>query len=180
MKGSSPLTRGKRGLRGLRGLRERLIPAHAGKTRSSRSSRSSREAHPRSRGENSSMDHIVRSESGSSPLTRGKHTSTRHVTRFSRLIPAHAGKTKSVLMTGVARAAHPRSRGENHERRFGASWRGGSSPLTRGKRSRGYCRDLASGLIPAHAGKTTGSVVPEVMVPAHPRSRGENGVAGRP
>ena len=70
--GSSPLTRGK--LAGIDGgdVGAGLIPAHAGKTLINEDQENPNAAHPRSRGENSSMDHIVRSESGSSPLTRGK------------------------------------------------------------------------------------------------------------
>ena len=50
----------------------------------------------------------------------------------------------------------------------------GSSPLTRGKR--GSPDDLPSGhrLIPAHAGKTFGTLPPNFAFWAHPRSRGEN------
>ena len=50
----------------------------------------------------------------------------------------------------------------------------GSSPLTRGKRSARDGHDLALGLIPAHAGKT--SRPPWALSPAwaHPHSRGEN------
>ena len=54
----------------------------------------------------------------------------------------------------------------------------GSSPLTRGKPSARTRLSCASGLIPAHAGKT---VRGRPMIPslaAHPRSRGENPVAG--
>ena len=50
--------------------------------------------------------------------------------------------------------AHPRSRGENEQ---GCEWAArlpGSSPLTRGKRLQGDADAVASGLIPAHAGKT--------------------------
>ena len=70
---------------------------------------------------------------GSSPLTRGKRRLLFDNVGKERLIPAHAGKTLVADTAQVAGTAHPRSRGENHERRFGASWRGGSSPLTRGK-----------------------------------------------
>ena len=51
---------------------------------------------------------------------------------------------------------------------------GGSSPLTRGKRSASRRRPLLLRLIPAHAGKTPWGVCVSVRVGAHPRSRGEN------
>ena len=52
VKGSSPLTRGKRGDEGEDAGGEGLIPAHAGKTPSRRGERNRSWAHPRSRGEN--------------------------------------------------------------------------------------------------------------------------------
>ena len=51
----------------------------------------------------------------------------------------------------------------------------GSSPLTRGKPVGRYPRSRASGLIPAHAGKTRGGRADPRDRRAHPRSRGENG-----
>ena len=92
--GSSPLTRGKRPLIGLFWPVSRLIPAHAGKTSSSQAGGPRCRAHPRSRGEN------VRKRSngiytlGSSPLTRGKRFNVGAGLRITRLIPAHAGKTR--------------------------------------------------------------------------------------
>ena len=50
----------------------------------------------------------------------------------------------------------------------------GSSPLTRGKRDAGGERERRRGLIPAHAGKTDGSLKVVAVEEAHPRSRGEN------
>ena len=52
--------------------------------------------------------------------------------------------------------------------------REGSSPLTRGKLPVVQRDQAARGLIPAHAGKTTGRARPAGQSWAHPRSRGEN------
>ena len=73
IKGSSPLTRGKREVAKVRGCDLGLIPAHAGKTQCQRAGQTLPWAHPRSRGENSltCFSHAV--WKGSSPLTRGKH-----------------------------------------------------------------------------------------------------------
>ena len=72
------------------------------------------------------------------------------------------------------RWAHPRSRGENavDVRRHDPG--AGSSPLTRGKPPGGYACQSVSGLIPAHAGKTSSGNRPPAPPRAHPRSRGEN------
>ena len=72
--------------------------------------------------------------------------------------------------------AHPRSRGENEGSACGPDLLEGSSPLTRGKRDHGTVLAAAHGLIPAHAGKTTGRARPAGPMRAHPRSRGENGL----
>ena len=154
--GSSPLTRGKRRHGDPRGCRRRLIPAHAGKTACSWTAKLTLEAHPRSRGENNCLrGRSVRSP-GSSPLTRGKPGRARNRVGQLGLIPAHAGKTVREGMTAIQAAAHPRSRGENTLDSASERDCGGSSPLTRGKRCCGAPPSCLAGLIPAHAGKTTG------------------------
>ena len=50
----------------------------------------------------------------------------------------------------------------------------GSSPLTRGKRSVTVPVNITARLIPAHAGKTYCQDCRALILPAHPRSRGEN------
>ena len=92
----------------------------------------------------------------------------------SGLIPAHAGKTGAPPVVVLENRAHPRSRGENADRRAEGVKPEGSSPLTRGKRYRGSAGPRAAGLIPAHAGKTTTAQPPDDSDRAHPRSRGEN------
>ena len=133
---------------------ERLIPAHAGKTHPPGAGGQGREAHPRSRGENVSLERPSGRSRGSSPLTRGKLASSVVVQGLDGLIPAHAGKTRKA--GGQCRES------------------AGSSPLTRGKRPQGTARRGGRGLIPAHAGKTTATWPPPSRSPAHPRSRGEN------
>ena len=95
--GSSPLTRGKLSVLTYSFRCTGLIPAHAGKTEMSSNHPRGCRAHPRSRGENSPFSHIVFGVLGSSPLTRGKHNFARACVIRERLIPAHAGKTRSRL-----------------------------------------------------------------------------------
>ena len=111
--GSSPLTRGKHIDRTRRQRQVGLIPAHAGKTACTTWQGPSRPAHPRSRGENLPSWLRRNTASGSSPLTRGKPRQDRRSHQRRRLIPAHAGKTTTLLGTEAASRAHPRSRGEN-------------------------------------------------------------------
>ena len=77
-------------------------------------------------------------------------------------------------------SAHPRSRGENRPGGKPQLSTQGSSPLTRGKRSHHGGYDKRRGLIPAHAGKTTGRATVSTVATAHPRSRGENLRSCRP
>ena len=135
---------------------------------------SGHQAHPRSRGENSRSHLRVCAQAGSSPLTRGKRIHLCIVVCTPGLIPAHAGKTSiSRAVIGLG-PAHPRSRGENSTSDAKPSLGMGSSPLTRGKRTRGNAPGSSPGLIPAHAGKTGGPAESGYAPRAHPRSRGEN------
>ena len=120
------------------------------------------------------MDVDAHPTQGSSPLTRGK----RHFQALNnlglRLIPAHAGKTACECPDADGGGAHPRSRGENDAPHDDVCSGTGSSPLTRGKRlsTDGMCS--WTGLIPAHAGKTSRHASASSRFSAHPRSRGEN------
>ena len=157
-----------------------LIPAHAGKTVAPRPSSIPFKAHPRSRGENPLVPEPLPQGEGSSPLTRGKRPVNHARPHFTGLIPAHAGKTGRSGGRAPDGWAHPRSRGENPPRCSGFRPPLGSSPLTRGKRHRGSAGPRAAGLIPAHAGKTRWPAPSTRSLPAHPRSRGENGRGYRP
>ena len=151
-----------------------LIPAHAGKTPSATSTCRASRAHPRSRGENFCGCSAPDADWGSSPLTRGKLRTSTASTRWTGLIPAHAGKTMSSYPSRPCRWAHPRSRGENCLCLSVCATPRGSSPLTRGKPPRPPRPANPCGLIPAHAGKTKAFPQSRKSCWAHPRSRGEN------
>ena len=174
--GSSPLTRGKRGRLEVRDDGDGLIPAHAGKTSAVCCATVSVEAHPRSRGENHSHGVLEAEAQGSSPLTRGKRGAVDGGRDGLRLIPAHAGKTQATRRRHQRPRAHPRSRGENSVPFLTRIMDGGSSPLTRGKRTEVHEPPRRAGLIPAHAGKTPRLDPTSCSRRAHPRSRGENEV----
>ena len=178
-RGSSPLTRGKPDQDTELPHIERLIPAHAGKTRDRRQDGNGGEAHPRSRGENATLTAGAGMKIGSSPLTRGKPVLHGVGEGTERLIPAHAGKTR--WWSGGTRTwpAHPRSRGENPSLRTPPIPESGSSPLTRGKPVDVIDEEVEGRLIPAHAGKTRRASTCRGSGLAHPRSRGENVLAIR-
>ena len=152
--GSSPRGRGKPQRVCPVMQRLRLIPARAGKTPRSPSPTLASPAHPRSRRENRTVTLYARGDLGSSPLTRGKRAVICAASCSRGLIPAHAGKTKSLSHSSDLDRAHPRSRGENRDHAGRGPVLVGSSPLTRGKRPYARCDRPYSGLIPAHAGKT--------------------------
>ena len=172
--GSSPLTRGKPHDCADHQQQAGLIPAHAGKTPSRPRCCRGSGAHPRSRGENTDPPGQEGRAAGSSPLTRGKPRGGASTPLNEGLIPAHAGKTSSPSRDRLARAAHPRSRGENGSKLTMALPLSGSSPLTRGKLLSAFIGDDILGLIPAHAGKTARRADTWEGSRAHPRSRGEN------
>ena len=153
--GSSPITRGN--LRVVRAgqVVDGLIPAHAGKTTSSSSAFSLTRAHPRSRGENPSLNSNSVSSHGSSPLMRGRLLNLAARARNGGLIPAHAGKTRACRAEPTSTRAHPRSRRENPQSFLAKIAVMGSSPLTRGKRQDAVRLLVAVRLIPAHEGKTS-------------------------
>ena len=172
--GSSPLTRGKHLASAHGAAIGGLIPAHAGKTWYSWSKPYVVRAHPRSRGENTSVSTVPASPGGSSPLTRGKLVFL--LLRFGGLglIPAHAGNTLSDRHLHTSHPAHPRSRRENRPHAPSVVRIFGSSPLTRGKLPALWAFWADVGLIPAHAGKTPTPCSAHAATGAHPCSRGKN------
>ena len=78
-------------------------------------------------------------------------------TRPLPFFPAHTGKTSSFSWLLRRSADHPRSRGENVIACASSVSNSGSSPLTRGKLQERHTHPLLVGLIPTHAGKTSGA-----------------------
>ena len=94
--------------------------------------------------------------------------------RSRGLIPAHAGKTGGVEVDEREDGAHPRSRGENVCADADRRARRGSSPLTRGKPITAARAVEFSGLIPAHAGKTSKTRMARLTWPgSSPLTRGK-------
>ena len=124
------------------------------------------------------MTITIRPPAGSSPRMRGKpaHEVGRRV--GNGLIPAHAGKTNVLVLKLSNRGAHPRACGENCQAKRAPTDQSGSSPRMRGKRVKSSRALRASGLIPAHAGKTNSWAWAAAPMTAHPRACGENNVYG--
>ena len=131
-------------------------------------------AHPRACGENKMPGIRSLMQWGSSPRMRGKLTPCPLGPCSAGLIPAHAGKTSATFSNDVLEPAHPRACGENLNRDMNGSQLDGSSPRMRGKQVLVFFISAQTGLIPAHAGKTSIWLAWPGLSSAHPRACGEN------
>ena len=90
-----------------------------------------------------------------------------------RITPAHAGKSSFTTAPCLASRDHPRTRGEKDAVLLTQELPEGSPPHTRGKAPPGRPAITATGITPAHAGKSVGRHHREERVRDHPRTRGE-------
>ena len=153
--GSSPHTRGALRSVSARSCATGIIPAYAGSTTPSVMLGVSWRDHPRIRGEHDVYDMVTARGRGSSPHTRGAPPDWQHWHLRRRIIPAYAGSTVRLLQSSARSPDHPRIRGEHTlscSRRRGGL---GSSPHTRGARSRVYRHRRPKRIIPAYAGSTS-------------------------
>ena len=130
--------------------------------------------HPRIRGEHIKCSRNKWPKTGSSPHTRGAHPSAVRRRAHRRIIPAYAGSTYRIGLSGGASQDHPRIRGEHA---CGASVKGtlsGSSPHTRGALGRTAGSGFRRRIIPAYAGSTAAGSLCRGRLTDHPRIRGEH------
>ena len=108
--------RGKR-CRGVVGvLFFRIIPAHAGQTLDDTGNDEADTDHPRACGANKDADMANRLDAGSSPRMRGKPKQLIYDIAGLRIIPAHAGQTRTWPMVLKYCTDHPRACGANQGR----------------------------------------------------------------
>ena len=154
----------------------RLIPAHAGNIPKPPYQSCQTSAHPHSHREHSFISFILSSHFGSSPLLRRTQHDTARTLRPSdssplargasgsqgrrkprrRLIPARAGTIRGLKSPGGRARAHPRSRGEQHQK----------ADVLR----------VCLRLIPTRVGNMTRHIRIRHLHEVHPRSRGEHTV----
>ena len=171
--GSSPLSRGIPSTPLVVSRPIRIIPALAGNTIYGRSKQGKTTDHPRSRGEYDLRAQQARKDDGSSPLSRGILMGRADQASLERIIPALAGNTLMRRPPSIVQGDHPRSRGEYRPPRAQSCRRYGSSPLSRGIPSQLFNRHFPSRIIPALAGNTYITLLPQNFRWDHPRSRGE-------
>ena len=152
----------------------RIIPAHAGNTAFSQDFDTPMADHPRACGEHSLSPSSSFLSSGSSPRMRGTRIGPCWALSSSRIIPAHAGNTRTGSARISAPADHPRACGEHEWTTLSWSIRTGSSPRMRGTRKSIPDSWLQARIIPAHAGNTGAPPVRSCQETDHPRACGEH------
>ena len=157
----------------------RLIPARAGFTPKPTRRPTSSPDHPRSRGVYCARVGGWVRVWGSSPLARGLQTVYGLSDIQSRIIPARAGFTLSITVSGASFGDHPRSRGVYLGVYRGVPVVGGSSPLARGLPNAVSIMNPYFRIIPARAGFTQVRFQRLQWHQDHPRSRGVYGSWGQ-
>ena len=153
-------------------MRSRIIPAHAGFTSPPPPGPCSRRDHPRTRGVYAWLVQSQLVAVGSSPHTRGLQDGAGATVLGGRIIPAHAGFTRTRQGSDRGGKDHPRTRGVYSNREPADYGWGGSSPHTRGLlRGRGGGLQYRR-IIPAHAGFTRKRKLVDREGADHPRTRG--------
>ena len=94
--------------------------------------------------------------------------------QIRRIIPAYAGSTRGRPSFARPARDHPRIRGEHAPGYQAIAWLSGSSPHTRGARSRSGASAEGIGIIPAYAGSTASLQPRSGRGQDHPRIRGEH------
>ena len=152
-RGSSPHTRGTLPAENRVNAPLRFIPAYAGNATIS----------------SLSFLHLL----GSSPHTRGTLALANAIRKGDRFIPAYAGNASLFQMTSRRSSVHPRIRGERIQKVDLEALGTGSSPHTRGTRTRPDQRRARGRFIPAYAGNAEKFRRFRGGGAVHPRIRGE-------
>ena len=171
--GSSPRMRGTHAPPCVDSLGPRIIPAHAGNSGSSLAPPRMRSDHPRACGELATIPALALFICGSSPRMRGTPADDVGARSVHRIIPAHAGNSRTTSRTNATLTDHPRACGELMSAWISFSSGSGSSPRMRGTPIFRDPSIVGSRIIPAHAGNSAPLVNPRVCQPDHPRACGE-------
>ena len=172
--GSSPRMRGKQNNAYVTFSAQRIIPAHAGQTFGSQSRIGTMPDHPRACGANGIIHGRNHADAGSSPRMRGKPIRSGEFFYHSRIIPAHAGQTRSSHPIRQYRSDYPRACGANDSLYHRLDFAHGSSPRMRGKLHGPRDGGRRLRIIPAHAGQTTSASRHHRPITDHPRACGAN------
>ena len=170
--GSSPRMRGSQTWASLRTSKRGIIPAHAGLTFGASDFSVFSGDHPRACGAHSSTSSFANSMEGSSPRMRGSPIPPGQRIASRGIIPAHAGLTLHHCSSHCHYRDHPRACGAHSSTPTLWSSGVGSSPRMRGSLLASPCTGARTGIIPAHAGLTGGSIEKSNFSRDHPRACG--------
>ena len=153
----------------------RFIPARAGNTGYRSWPACSNTVHPRPRGEHLDRDGRGECQGRFIPARGGEHCATaRSSPGAFRFIPARAGNTSPPDSRSHTTPVHPRPRGEHGTIKTVPVPSCGSSPPARGTLVELVRHELVVRFIPARAGNTVRKLPPHLLLPVHPRPRGEH------
>ena len=153
--GSSPRMRGTPATRIRPRNRIGIIPAYAGNTNWFDDGVLDDKDHPRVCGEHAIINGTEMLSKGSSPRMRGTQFPAHPDHRWSGIIPAYAGNTRTVNDGRIGQGDHPRVCGEHTGSKHVGLLYTGSSPRMRGTHlSKLRCYPFC-GIIPAYAGNTS-------------------------
>ena len=150
-----------------------ITPAHAGKRRSQSSCDIREWDHPRTCGEKAWVGESKNNDTGSPPHMRGKGHRSISPCLWSRITPAHAGKSCPCVVYSVCKEDHPRTCGEKPQSGDSCSRSPGSPPHMRGKEPCQSFHLVGYRITPAHAGKRDCPLVRMDFTWDHPRTCGE-------
>ena len=151
--GSPPRMRGKACLDVIVCRNSRITPAHAGKRADAAAGGPGVGDHPRACGEKFFGEVCSYSVYGSPPRMRGKGPCWTPLELYTRITPAHAGKSSCRPVRGGVAWDHPRACGEKKTPLPARQSPLGSPPRMRGKDSLFSLPLVVGGITPAHAGK---------------------------
>ena len=134
----------------------------------------SKTLYPRIRGEDVRPATMVRVPGALSPHTRGRRDEASTLLFQHRFIPAYAGKTFTVNVSGSCPTLYPRIRGEDNSCHSRQRAYAALSPHTRGRHQSSFSQMAQLRFIPAYAGKTCLSWRQSTNQPLYPRIRGED------
>ena len=165
--------RGTRLRRQARALHDRIIPAHAGNSAARSGPGRTCPDHPRACGELLSRVMSSMSRCGSSPRMRGTRLAGACEGFVNRIIPAHAGNSRSDPTACTSTPDHPRACGELPDTGEPEPSPSGSSPRMRGTQLPPLRFRVGVRIIPAHAGNSRGADAWGQYISDHPRACGE-------
>ena len=151
----------------------RIIPAHAGNSSTSAPRVSLSPDHPRACGELDCEIDKPQGPPGSSPRMRGTRLAGACEGFVNRIIPAHAGNSRSDPTACTSTPDHPRACGELPDTGEPEPSPSGSSPRMRGTRDDAVVPAQPDRIIPAHAGNSGSGSRLSGSTTDHPRACGE-------